>query len=339
MNKDEALDLALEALIYASSYCDTYDAITAIKQARALDKMAENARELGLDYEPVQEPVAWVEKNGDLVWQNYEAAIGRNLYTTPPAAHPAPVQPVAKPKLIGWRTADFLNETTDIKQARNWEVHYEVMPIFEGDPNTKLTTPPAAHPAPVQEPVAWCRASFIEDDDGRQIGTDEPEIAWGKEPPDESGWSPLYTTPPVYDQGWKDGYKHGAWANTAAPVQKPEQWEHLKAYGYAPGNYMMTCRGCNTEVIGVDKRASRCKPCAIKAAAQPAPVQEPVKLVAYNCKCGRTMKFESVNGVVAAQRQWVGLTDEQRTQIRREHYARTLPLMDAVEAALKENNT
>ncbi len=49
--KDEALDLALEALIYASSYCDTYDAITAIKQARALDKKAENARELGLDYD------------------------------------------------------------------------------------------------------------------------------------------------------------------------------------------------------------------------------------------------------------------------------------------------
>ena len=58
MTKDEALDLALEALIYASSYCDTYDAIdaiTAIKQARALDKMAENARELGLDYEPAQQ--------------------------------------------------------------------------------------------------------------------------------------------------------------------------------------------------------------------------------------------------------------------------------------------
>jgi transcription elongation factor Elf1 len=64
----------------------------------------------------------------------------------------APVQePVAKPKLIGWRTADFLNETTDIKQARSWEVHYEVLPIFEGDPNTKLVTPPAT---PVKEPVA-----------------------------------------------------------------------------------------------------------------------------------------------------------------------------------------
>jgi hypothetical protein len=39
------------------------------------------------------------------------------------------------------------------------------------------------------------------------------------------------------------------------------------------------------------------------------------------------------------QRTWVGLTDEERTEIRREHYARTLPLMDAVEAKLKEKNT
>jgi hypothetical protein len=38
------------------------------------------------------------------------------------------------------------------------------------------------------------------------------------------------------------------------------------------------------------------------------------------------------------KREWVGLTDEERTEIRREHYARTLPLMDAVEAKLKEKN-
>jgi hypothetical protein len=35
MSKDEALKTALEALVYASSYCDTYDAIDAIKQALA----------------------------------------------------------------------------------------------------------------------------------------------------------------------------------------------------------------------------------------------------------------------------------------------------------------
>ena len=40
------------------------------------------------------------------------------------------------------------------------------------------------------------------------------------------------------------------------------------------------------------------------------PEREPVKMVAYNCTCGRTMKFESVHGVVAPQRTWVGLTEE-----------------------------
>jgi len=38
--------------------------------------------------EPVHEPVAWVECNGDLVWNNRAAAIGRNLYTAPPKRKP-----------------------------------------------------------------------------------------------------------------------------------------------------------------------------------------------------------------------------------------------------------
>jgi len=70
MTKDKALDLAQEALgLYqAAGFGNSTDfnkqheafykaqtAITATKQARALDKKAENARELGLDYEPVRE--------------------------------------------------------------------------------------------------------------------------------------------------------------------------------------------------------------------------------------------------------------------------------------------
>ena len=75
MTKDEALDLALEALELNNSewksladsgdagfwsaeeqehYKQTEAAITAIKQVRTLDKKAENARELGLDYEPAE---------------------------------------------------------------------------------------------------------------------------------------------------------------------------------------------------------------------------------------------------------------------------------------------
>jgi hypothetical protein len=67
--KDEALDLALEALdivkIHFTQNRHVNEAITAIKQARALDKKADNARELGLDYEPVQEPVKWSDHEPD----------------------------------------------------------------------------------------------------------------------------------------------------------------------------------------------------------------------------------------------------------------------------------
>ena len=44
------------------------------------------------------------------------------------------------------------------------------------------------------------------------------------------------------------------------------------------------------------------------------------------------------DGVEVVRREWVGLTDEERTEIRREHFARTLPLMDAVEAKLRKKN-
>jgi hypothetical protein len=71
--KDEALKLALEALeiqAYNSGDEKYTQAITAIKQAltdSALDRMAENARELGLDYEPapVQQSRSDVEPVGD----------------------------------------------------------------------------------------------------------------------------------------------------------------------------------------------------------------------------------------------------------------------------------
>ena len=40
-----------------------------------------------------------------------------------------------------------------------------------------------------------------------------------------------------------------------------------------------------------------------------------------------------------AQRTWVGLTDEEKTEIRRKTYALPLLLMEAIEAKLKEKNT
>jgi len=59
-------------------------------------------------------------------------------------------QATAAPALIGWRTDDYLKETSDIGTARGWDVHYKILPIFEGDRYTKLSTPPAA-PTPSQQ--------------------------------------------------------------------------------------------------------------------------------------------------------------------------------------------
>ena len=131
MTTDKALDLALEALELNNNewkaladsgdcgywsaedqdhYKQTNEAITAIKQARALDKKAENARELGLDYEPeerytygtplldaftkpapVQEPVAFNAGVPPLYPEMKDGETISVEYTTPPA-QPAPVQ-------------------------------------------------------------------------------------------------------------------------------------------------------------------------------------------------------------------------------------------------------
>ena len=68
MTRDKTLRLALKTLEYAGpSWIEARQpAITAIKEAlanEALDKMAENARELGLDYEPAQR--TWVGLTDD----------------------------------------------------------------------------------------------------------------------------------------------------------------------------------------------------------------------------------------------------------------------------------
>jgi hypothetical protein len=76
----------------------------------------------------------------------------------------------------------------------------------------------------------------------------------------------------------------------------------------------------------------------------PQPQQEPVKMVAYNCLCGRIMKFESVNGIVAPQREWVGLTDEEIALVCAEcaasaHNWNDISFAHAIEAKLKEKNS
>lgn len=57
-------------------------------------------------------------------------------------------------------------------------------------------------------------------------------------------------------------------AGTQAVVADGEDWRHLVAYGYAPGGYMGRCRACGAERLDLDKRATRCRPCAEAAHAE-----------------------------------------------------------------------
>ncbi|HEI6729895.1 TPA: hypothetical protein SJ159_003121 [Yersinia enterocolitica] len=43
-------------------------------------------------------------------------------------------------KLVGWRTEDYTEETNKIELARNWAPNVGVLPIFEGDINTSIST-------------------------------------------------------------------------------------------------------------------------------------------------------------------------------------------------------
>lgn len=69
-----------------------------------------------------------------------------------------------------------------------------------------------------QEPVAWGCNRYIENDNGFQIGTDEPELAWGKYAPDDNGWWPLYASPPQR-QPLTDEEIDDIWAGCSNPQQ------------------------------------------------------------------------------------------------------------------------
>ncbi len=96
MNKDEALRLALEAL-QSGDYWKGVEAVNAIKQAlanEALDRMADNERELGIQMQPEPEPVAWMNKHGacmSAVFKQVDETAGEYttpLYTSPPKREP-----------------------------------------------------------------------------------------------------------------------------------------------------------------------------------------------------------------------------------------------------------
>ncbi|EOK3681983.1 hypothetical protein ACNEVU_001017 [Escherichia coli] len=100
------------------------------------------------------EMLASLDEN--LIWHNYET--GKELFeyegdeilkswllndSTTTDALEAAEKRIAElggqKRLIGWRTADYTDETSDPALAKNWAVAVGVLPIFEGDVNTKLS--------------------------------------------------------------------------------------------------------------------------------------------------------------------------------------------------------
>lgn len=93
---------------------------------------------------------------------------------------------------------------------------------------------------------------------------------------------------------------------TPADPPRPgcEEWWHLKQYGYAPGDYIITCFDCKQKVWDCDKRASICRPCAEKrhaAKTSPAPAERTVWTKTsdsdpYCIHCGKTWDMHICDG-------------------------------------------
>lgn len=68
-----------------------------------------------------------------------QIARSNQLSTALEAAEKRIAEHPGQKRLIGWRMADYTDETADPVLAKNWAAAVGVLPIFEGDVNTKLS--------------------------------------------------------------------------------------------------------------------------------------------------------------------------------------------------------
>jgi hypothetical protein len=142
---------------YVMEYNDFISKLEGIISQDALDWMAKNARELGLDYEPapVQEPIGYFTVNGYDMWEQIDDTSGKPLYEHP-VAQTAPVQEPQDGELIrGHFEADY---TRYYRHADlTWDTVLETYKnertraAWHGWQCCTRNTPPAA---PVKEHVA-----------------------------------------------------------------------------------------------------------------------------------------------------------------------------------------
>jgi hypothetical protein len=155
--RDEALKIALDALKLAAS--ELYRASSYIELARALDKKAENARELGLDYEPVGliDRLTNPEQHYEFTDPKKANAVLMSLCQEAADALAVPVQePVA------------IALNTGTKQGVKWLKNVEHGKSLYTTPPAQPAVPDAMTSADIQEHIEYvagwndCRQAMLE---------------------------------------------------------------------------------------------------------------------------------------------------------------------------------
>lgn len=322
----EALKLALEALeAHADIGIKSDKAITAIKQALA---------------SPVQEPVAQTfgEENVELGVYSGDASNGQQRELVGKVEmgqlvgdrpHKSASNPDTKGEIAVIRVVDEYGPMID------WYEHWVNFPA-----GTKLyTTPPAA---PVHEPVAICQVYPLRGNES--IPTTRIEWIGGKPVA-----GPLYTTPPAAHVQQKPlftdiiaqhpGLAEELKAMDAAPVQEPSPFGILFAVEQAIKN-----GDCPMEIeIAFD--AYETERMDIAPAQEPDHFPDATKMVAAQPEPDE-LTIAYMSGLYdgkkhAAQREWVGLTDEDVTWLcntAKSHDQTWGMFVRTIEAKLKAKN-
>ena len=376
----EALKLALEALLHAhhedEAHPRTLEAITAIKEALAQLEHDYRTRydrgcyKCGSHYCPADcpEPLHLVPQQPQV-----QPCAGRNCGSTNPNLHSAEcfedyqkATGMAQPDAYGYasRLATHIWQKHYIKDAPQWKPLDKLMGVLTQIDNmtaglTRLAQPeqkPVTYsgngtagreadvqptgfffqmPKPIGEVYGWhgsgkgqpmCRFDTTEAE--MPVGT-KLYIAL----PQRTEQEPVGEV--LDERGEVDWISFVPPAGTSLYTTPPQRTERP-----------VDCERCNRLEEQAYDLVGKLRVANIKLSMQPQRTeQEPVKIVQYNCKCGRTMKFESVHGVVAPQRTWVGLTDDEIDALHMQIKVQLMGTFDtkdiyrAIEARLKEKNT
>jgi hypothetical protein len=204
MTKDEALDLALEALdivkIHFTQNRHVNEAITAIKQALAA---------------PVQKPSYWLGYGLQAHTEKpFEDATP--VWTSPPAAQPAPVQSCYCPncEAMGKELVALKAQQAPVQPVGTYGEIYESMQALlrsglqrdqqiymEMKDKPLYATPPAAQPAPVQPIIG----SYLEKDNSQFKFSDyESDGMHHNKPAVPDAFGTREGEHPQYIEGWND---------------------------------------------------------------------------------------------------------------------------------------